>query len=199
VIGIVLFEGFETLDVFGPVQMLGRLAHHKLVAVSQAGSAVTSSQGLSTLARHAFDDAPQFDVLLVPGGMGARAEVDNPVMLAFLRRQARQASWVTSVCTGAALLAKAGLLDGRRATTNKNAFAWVAAQSDKVDWRPRARWVVDGDVMTSSGVSAGTDMALALVERLYDRQTANAAARSAEYVWNRDPEDDPFALEASKA
>ena len=198
-IGIVLFDGFETLDVFGPIQMLGRLPQHKLVAVSQTGAPAASSQGLSTVVHHAFADAPQFSVLLVPGGMGTRAEIGNTVLLDFLRRQAGYAGWVTSVCTGAALLAKAGLLDGRRATTNKAAFAWVTSQSDKVMWQPRARWVVDGNVLTSSGVSAGTDMALALVERLYDRDTAEAAARRAEYVWNDNSDDDPFALDRSHA
>ena len=91
------------------------------------------------------------------------------------------------------LLAKAGILDGRRATTNKVAFAWVASQSSRVDWQKTARWVVDGKFMTSSGVSAGTDMALGLVEKLYGRAMADSVARAAEYRWNNDPADDPFA------
>ena len=111
-------------------------------------------------------------------------------------RHARSATarWTTSVCTGAALLAKAGLLDGRSATTNKLAFDWATRQPTRVLWQRKARWVVDGSFMTSSGVSAGTDMALALVERLYGRAAAEQAAKTAEYVWNDDAGSDPFAL-----
>lgn len=194
-IGIVLFPSFETLDVYGPVQMLGRLPDYKVVFVAQRAGAVRSSQGVEAVATYSFEDAPQFDVMLVPGGMGTRQEVGNEALLAFLRRQDRGTQLTTSVCTGAALLARAGILDGRRATTNKMAFQWVASQSDKVQWVGRARWVSDGKYVTSSGVSAGTDMALSLVERLYNRELAEKQARVAEYQWNDDPDNDPFAVE----
>ncbi len=194
-IGIILFDQFETLDVFGPVQMLGRLDRHNLITVSETGAPVTSSQGITTVVHHDFAGAPRFDVLLVPGGMGTRTEIDNPVMLDFLRSRCADASWVTSVCTGAALLAKAGVLNGRHATTNKASFDWVAAQSRNVSWQPRARWVADGRFLTSSGVSAGTDMALALVSHLYDRDLARKIAERAEYVWNEDADNDPFGIE----
>ncbi len=192
-IGIILFEQFETLDVFGPVQMLGRLPDYGLFAISEHGSTIRSSQGLPAGVHYSFATAPQMDGLLVPGGQGTRREVANAALLDFLRRQSEGAAWVASVCTGAALLAKAGILDGRRATTNKIAFEWVAAQSTEIDWQRRARWVVDGKFWTSSGVSAGTDMALALVEHFYGRATASETARRAEYVWRDDPSDDPFA------
>ncbi|BCB18665.1 DJ-1/PfpI family protein [Bosea sp. ANAM02] len=197
-IGIVLFKQFETLDVFGPVQMLGRLPDYQLVALSESGASVTSSQGLSAGVHHSFATAPKLDGLLVPGGQGTRREIDNPAMLDFLRLQSEGAAWIASVCTGAALLAKAGILDGKRATTNKIAFDWVAKQSSEVDWLRRARWVVDGRFWTSSGVSAGTDMALALVAHLYDRPTAQETARRAEYVWRDDPDDDPFGIASEK-
>lgn len=119
--------------------MLGRLPNHRIVAVSQTGAPATSTQGLAKVVHHAFADAPQFDVLLVPGGAGTRIEVENPLILDFLRRQRTHATWITSVCTGSALLAKAGILAGRRATTDKAAFAWVASQSDKVSWQLHAR------------------------------------------------------------
>ncbi|WP_315763130.1 DJ-1/PfpI family protein [Sphingomonas sp. Y38-1Y] len=195
VIGIVLFAEFETLDVFGPVQMLGRLPGHRLVVVTEDGRPARSSQGIETVAHHGFADAPAIDVLLVPGGMGARREVENGAMLDFLRERSAAARWTASVCTGAALLAKAGLLDGRRATTNKVAFDWVAGLAAQVNWQKRARWVADGRFYTSSGVSAGTDMALALVAALYGRDEAEAAAARAEYVWNDDPDNDPFAID----
>lgn len=194
-IGIVLFPGFETLDVFGPVEMWARLPDYQVVMVSQHGGPVKSGQGIDTVAAYSFDTAPQFDILMIPGGGGTRTEVNNPAMLAFLRKQDRGTAWTTSVCTGSAVLAKAGLLDGHKATSNKLAFAWASSQSGKVAWQGHARWVIDGKYITSSGVSAGTDMALGLVEKLYGRPTAERTAHFAEYVWNDDPTRDPFAVE----
>lgn len=193
-IGIVLFDDFETLDVFGPVQMWGRLPAHGLLFVSADGRPVRSAQGTVIAPDRSFAMAPQFDVLMVPGGMGTRRLIDDESLLDFVRRQDRGTAWTTSVCTGAAILARAGVIDRRSATTNKLAFDWVQGLSDKVRWQRRARWVVDGKYVTSSGVSAGTDMALALVERLYDRATAEQAANVAEYRWNDDPANDPFAV-----
>jgi putative intracellular protease/amidase len=192
-IGIVLFDEFETLDVFGPVQMWGRMRGYEIVIVSQDGGPVRSSQGITTQSTYSFRTAPQLDILMVPGGTGTRAEVGNPAMLDFIRRQDKATEWTTSVCTGSALLAKAGILDGRSATTNKIGFDWATSQSTAVKWQGRARWVVDGKYMTSSGVSAGTDMALALVEKVHGRKAAQEAAQLAEYSWNDDPDNDPFA------
>lgn len=192
-IGVLIYDDFETLDVFGPVQMWGRLPDHDLVFVSGDGQPVISAQKFSTPATFSFETAPQFAVLMVPGGQGSRTQVNNAATLAFLQRQDRGTAWTTSVCTGSALLAKAGILDGRDATTNKVAFEWVSGQSERVRWQRKARWVADGKFMTSSGVSAGTDMALALVETLYGRRLADEVAQAAEYLWNDDPGDDPFA------
>lgn len=192
-IGILLFPGFETLDVYGPVQMWGRLPDHDIMMVTQDGGPVVSSQGLATLVSHSFTSAPQFDILMVPGGLGTRTQVENETLLEFVRRQDRGSEWTVSVCTGAVVLARAGVLNGRRATSNKVAFEWAVEQASDVRWQRRARWVVDGKYVTSSGVSAGMDMALHLVEISYDRATAEAAAALAEYRWNDDPADDPFA------
>ena len=100
---------------------------------------------------------------------------------------------VTSVCTGAAILARAGVLDGRRATGNKAFFQWVADQGPRVSWVREARWVVDGKFATSSGVSAGIDMALDLIARTAGTETAENLARAMEYEWHRDAGWDPFA------
>lgn len=194
-LAIVIFPDFETLDVFGPVEMWGRLPDYELVMVSEKGGLVRSAQGVETNTAYSFANAPQFDILMIPGGMGTRREVNNPAMLDFLRRQDRGTEYTTSVCTGAALLAKAGLLNARKATTNKRAWVWATSQDAKVAWEPSARWVVDGKYVTSSGVSAGTDMALALVQRLYGRDRAMQAAEVAEYVWNDVAENDPFAVD----
>jgi putative intracellular protease/amidase len=193
-IGVVLFDGFELLDVFGPLEMFGLLPEHfELSLVAATGNSIRSAQGPESVLDYRFDSSPAFDVLLVPGGRGTRREVENPVMLAWLRQQAETAQFVTSVCTGSALLARAGLLDGRRATTNKAAFDWVVTQGVLVDWQPRARWVEDDRFFTSSGVSAGMDMSLALIARILDTETAQQVAAWAEYEWHRDPEWDPFA------
>ena len=96
------------------------------------------------------------------------------------------------MCTGSALLARTGRLDGRPATSNKIAWDWVVQQGPRVRWQRRARWVDDGDVLTSSGVSAGMDMALALIARLNGHDMAVAAARNMEYIWNEDALNDPF-------
>jgi transcriptional regulator GlxA family with amidase domain len=193
-VGVLLFDRFELLDVFGPLEMLGLLDEDFAIRlISQQESAVSSAQGpRSVIDDHFADDRP-YDVLLVPGGMGTRREVENTALLQWLLRAAGRAEIVASVCTGSALLAKAGLLDGRRATTNKLAFDWVVSQGPAVQWQRRARWVEDGKFFTSSGVSAGMDMALALIAQLCGIERARQAAHWAEYVWNEDRENDPFA------
>ena len=193
-LGVILFNGFETLDVFGPVQMWGRLPDYELVMISEDGGLVRSAQGFEVRSTHSFADAPQLDILMVPGGEGTRREVDNPRMLDFLRQQDRATEWTTSVCTGSAVLAKAGILRHRKATSNKLAWVWATSQSSEVDWQAKARWVVDGKFITSSGVSAGTDMALALVKHIYGREIAERIAQGAEYTWSDDPGNDPFAV-----
>ena len=131
---------------------------------------------------------------MVPGGVGTRIELLNPVLLDYLRDQDQRTQVTTSVCTGSALLAKAGLLKGHKATSNKNAFSLAVDQDPSVDWIVKARWVDDGKYVTSSGVSAGTDMALGLVAKLYGKARAQALARSLEYEWHEDLTVDPFAL-----
>ena len=193
-IGVVLFEGFELLDVFGPLEMFGLAAEHfEIRLISETGGVVASRQGPKSVCDDSFQSAPAIDVLLVPGGIGTRREVNNPVLLNWLKERSQQAELVASVCTGSALLAKAGVLNGLRATSNKLAFAWASSQSEKVQWQKQARWVEDGKVFSSSGVSAGIDMALAVIAKLVSQQAAEDAATFAEYTWQRDANCDPFA------
>ena len=127
-LGVVLFEGFELLDVFGPLEMFGLAADHfEIRLISESGGVVASRQGPKSVCDDSFQSAPAIDVLLVPGGIGTRREVNNPVLLNWLKERSQQAELVASVCTGSALLAKAGVLDGLRATSNKLAFAWAAS------------------------------------------------------------------------
>jgi transcriptional regulator GlxA family with amidase domain len=199
VLGVVLFPDFELLDVYGPLEVLGHLKHDfEVHMVGPATGPVASVQGPRTVADHGFDDAPALDMLLVPGGLGTRREVENERFLGWLRQRAATASLVTSVCTGSALLARAGILDGQRATSNKRAWEWVVSQGPKVRWVRQARWVEDGKFWTSSGVSAGIDMTLQLVASRLGRDAAEDAAWRIEYTWHRDADVDPFVAPRSK-
>ena len=181
-VGVLLFPEFELLDVFGPLEAFGHAKDwFRLVTVAERPGPVTSSQGPRAVADHGFADCPPLEILLVPGGMGTRREVNNPALVDWIARQARRTETTTSVCTGAALLARAGVLDGRRATSNKRAFGWVAEQGPKVEWVRQARWVDDGNIVTSSGVSAGIDMALHLVTRLHSPERAQEVRRYIQY------------------
>ena len=193
-LAVLLFPEFELLDVFGPLEAFGQAKDwFRVVTVAERPGPVASAQGPRAVADHGFADCPPLDILLVPGGMGTRREVSNAALVDWIARQARGAETTTSVCTGAALLARAGVLDGRRATSNKRAFGWVAAQGPKVDWVRQARWVDDGNVVTSSGVSAGIDMALHLIGRIAGPAVRDDIATRMEYEWHSDAADDPFA------
>lgn len=193
-VGIILFPRFELLDVYGPAEMFGRLADQfRLCVVAETKGAIVSNQGASGWADASFANCPPLDLILVPGGMGTRHEVTNEAMLSFLRQRVPSCEIAMTVCTGAALFARAGLLDGRRATTNKRSFTWVESNSERVTWVKEARWVEDGRFFTSSGVSAGIDMSLAVIAKLVGREVAEQAARETEYEWHRDASWDPFA------
>jgi putative intracellular protease/amidase len=193
-LGMVLFNGFELLDVFGPLEMFGMLKDRvEIVMLAEQAGPVKSGAGPAALAEVGFADAPRLDIVMIPGGIGTRREVANPSFMDAMKTLADATPQVATICTGAGLLAKTGLLDGRKATTNKMAWKWATGQGAKVLWVPRARWVDDGKFISSSGVSAGTDMALALIAKLHGRDMAQWVADRAEYRWHDDPLDDPFA------
>jgi transcriptional regulator GlxA family with amidase domain len=192
-LGTVLYENFELLDVYGPLEMFGSIGPElRLVTVAQKAGAVPSTQGPQTVAQYSFENCPPLDLILLPGGLGTIPELQNEVLLAFLRQRAASAEVTMSVCSGSALLAKAGVLNGRRATSNKQFFSLAASQSEKVQWVEKARWVEDGNFATSSGVSAGIDMALAIIARLYGKERAERIAAWTEYEWHQDSAWDPF-------
>lgn len=192
-LGIVLYPKFELLDVYGPAEIFGNVGGKlKVVMIAEKAGPVASTQGPQVIADYGFDDCPPLDLILVPGGIGTLAELRNEGLMQWLHTRAADAEIVMSVCSGSALLAKAGLLDGRRATSNKRYFSIATDHGPKVNWIRQARWVDDGDRVTSSGVSAGIDMALAVVGRLYGTKTAESIADSCEYQWHRDADSDPF-------
>jgi len=194
-LGILLFEDFETLDVFGPVEMFGKLTDQiKIAMISQHRGLVRSVHGSLVMAEYDWLNAPHLDYLLVPGGMGTRREVYNQPLLDWIKTRSHSCEITLSVCTGAALLAKAGVLDGYQATTNKIAFEWVKEQGPKVQWIKQARWVDDGRVVTSSGVSAGIDMSLYVISRLFGEPVRDDLVRLTEYNVTTDPANDPFML-----
>lgn len=193
-VAAVVFPGFELLDLFGPLEMFGLLSEDvQIRIVSELAEPVASAQGPQVVRDSSLSDVSACDVLLVPGGPGAGQQAHNTALLASLQRLSARAEMTASVCTGALLLAKAGLLAGRRATTNKRAFHWVAEQSEGVEWVRQARWVEDGAFFTSSGVSAGMDMSLAVIAKLFGLQRARDVAMEAEYEWREVSDWDPFA------
>jgi transcriptional regulator GlxA family with amidase domain len=193
-LGALLYEDFELLDLFGPLEMFGNMQGAVEVrAVAECAGLVRSAQGPRVHADHGLGDCRRLDLLLVPGGIGTRPQVQNARLVDWLRERAGELEVAMTVCTGTALLAEAGLLDGRRATTNKMFFSWPESTWPAVRWVREARWVEDGKFWTSSGVAAGIDMALAVVARLAGQQTADFLANATEYDWHRDASWDPFA------
>lgn len=192
-LGAIFYDQFELLDVYGPLEMFGWVGPQlSVVSVSDRAGPVAPVKGPATVAEFGFDDCPQLDLLLLPGGVGTFAALENEPLLDFLRKRAPQAQVTMSVCSGSALLAKAGLLDGLRATSNKQFFDLAVQQSDRVEWVEAARWVDSGAMVTSSGVSAGMDMALAVIERLYSKEDAERICELTEYERQLDPAHDPF-------
>ncbi len=193
-IGAVIFPDFELLDLFGPLEMFGMMREEFSIGlVAQTAGSVASRQGPRSLADHSFEAREAFDIVLVPGGPGTRREVDNTVLTEWLASASEKAELVLSVCTGSALLARAGVLDARKATTNKAAFHTMTGHGPDVIWQREARWVEDGKFFTSSGVSAGIDMSLAVIAKLHGQDMAEKVAQIAEYDWRSDPNWDPFA------
>ena len=193
-LGAVLFQGFELLDYYGPLEMFGCLGDElEILVLAETDAPVASSAGPATAPDATFAAAPQCDLYLVPGGLGVLGQQDNPAMLEFLQKASEGAERFMTVCNGAAIAASAGLLDGRRATTNKIFFDTVTPRGDAVKWIESARWVEDGPFYTASGVSAGIDMALSVIAGLYGEARAEAVAILTEYTWQRDPNLDPFA------
>ena len=189
-----VFPGFETLDYFGPIEMLGGFGKEtEIVTVAKGSAPVPSCHGQRIVVDRTLAESADYDLLLVPGGDAALAEGKDPEMTDWLRAASANAERVMSVCTGSILLGMAGVLDGRRATTNKIDFTETIHLAPKVDWVKEARWVEDGKFFTSSGVSAGMDMALAVMENLFGAEMAERLALGSEYEWHRDPNRDPFA------
>jgi putative intracellular protease/amidase len=190
---VLLFDDFETLDVFGPVELFGRRKdRYQISFYSLAGGLITNNHGVAIMTGPLQNRKQVTDIFLIPGGYGTRKEVDNKLLIEMIRAIAEQSQFVLTVCTGTSLLAKTGLLDGKKATSNKRAFDWVTTQGPAVNWLKKARWVVDGKYYTSAGVSAGMDMTLGFLHDRYGIDFARKLAFEIEYTWQEDKEQDDF-------
>jgi transcriptional regulator GlxA family with amidase domain len=188
----ILFDDFETLDVFGPVEILGRLEEDfHLNFYSLNGGIIKSSQDVPVYTKTISSLNLENYILMIPGGLGTRKLVDDTVFLENLKTLSIEAEYVLTICTGSILLAKTGFLDGKNATTNKRVFKWTQ-QFPGVNWVHKARWVRDGNIYTSSGVSAGMDMALGFVADLFGYEMAKEQSIQIEYNWHEDSSWDPF-------
>ncbi|MDN3658598.1 DJ-1/PfpI family protein [Ferruginibacter paludis] len=192
-VAVLLFDNFETLDVFGPVEIFGRLTNDYQVSFySLSGGLVENTHGVSILTKHLAEIENGVDIFLIPGGYGTRVEVNNVSLIDKIKKIAELSKYVLTVCTGTALLAKTGLLDGKRATSNKRAFDWVTTQGLNVNWVRRARWVVDAKYYTSSGVSAGMDMTLGFLQDIHGIDFAREVAHTIEFTWQENKDEDEF-------
>ncbi|KAF2201343.1 class I glutamine amidotransferase-like protein, partial [Delitschia confertaspora ATCC 74209] len=225
---ILLFPSFQSLDAFGPLDVLSSLSlfYPTLsmhISVLSATIAPVSTRVLSTpdmnMTHGDFGESviptdtyanvlarggkaivegmngekmlSDIEVLLVPGGGGTRhARIEEEI--SFVREMYPRLKYVISVCTGATILSRAGVLDGKSATSNKRAWDWIKSTSDKVNWIHQARWVVDGNTWTSSGVSAGIDVTYAFLSEVYGETVADFVAKSSEYVRWTNASYDPF-------
>ena len=193
-IGLLLFDDVEELDFAGPWEVFASLCastgEGRVVTISERGGVVRCAKGLRVTADHALADAPELDVLLVPGGQGTRREVDNPALIDWIRKVGERCRWVTSVCTGVLLLREAGFAKGKRVTTHWAFVEQLRARGD-VTVLDGPRYVRDGRLVTAAGVSAGIDMALWLAGQLHSPEVARRVQRYIQY----DPSP-PYAAEA---
>jgi len=192
-VGVLLFDNFETLDVFGPVEILGRLKDlYSIRFYSLSGGLIGNSHGIFISTEKLEPEHHNPEIFIIPGGAGTRPGVNNQLLIDTIRKISVSSNYVLTICTGSALLARTGLLDGRKATSNKRAFDWVLTNGKDVNWIKHARWVVDGKYYTSSGVSAGMDMALGFLADRHGLEFARKVAFEIEYNWTEESEDDNF-------
>ncbi|MEM7524584.1 MAG: DJ-1/PfpI family protein [Pseudomonadota bacterium] len=192
-----VFPGFQTLDYFGPIEMLGGFRDEiEVVTVAKSAEPTPSRHGQRIMVDKTLAETSDYDLLFIPGGDSALEAAEDEDLMQWVRDASASADRVMAVCTGTVLLGMTGLLDGKRATTNKLDFTSTVHLAPQVEWVKKARWVKDGKFYTSSGVSAGMDMALAVAADLFGLGKALEMAEGCEYIWNRDPDEDPFAKSA---
>ena len=178
-IGLLLFPRLTQLDLTGPYEVFANTPGATVHLIWKTRDPVTAITGMKIMPDTTFDDCPQLDVICVPGGSGVAEQMEDPAVLDFLRRQAKAARYVTSVCTGALVLGAAGLLKGKRATTHWASHDFLATLGAIPT---QGRVVRDGNVFTGGGVTAGIDFALTLVAEMYGADVAQAIQLQIEYA-----------------
>jgi putative intracellular protease/amidase len=189
-LAILIFDGVQIIDYTGPYETFGHTYSHdgeafNIYTVSEKTNAITTAMGMSVNPKYSFANAPEPNVLVIPGG-DVRAQLENPAVLKWLQDKSKNAEITMSVCNGAFILAKAGLLDGLEATTTSNLIPMLREAAPKVKVVDDRRFVDNGRIITTAGLSSGIDGALHVIEKLYGRGTAQMAALGMEYNW--DPE-----------
>jgi transcriptional regulator GlxA family with amidase domain len=196
-VGILIFPDVEVLDFCGPFEVFSvtRLGEERrreesspfeVLLLAESMDPVVATGGLRVLPHQRLDTCPPLDILVVPGGWGTRREIHNPHILAWIVQRAKEVEMLTSVCTGAMLLAQAGLLDGRRATTHWRSLDWMRQSFPAIRVQNDLHVVDEGAVLTSAGISAGIDMALLVVTRYFGEGVGRATARHMEYAFPDD-------------
>lgn len=193
-----MFDDVEVLDFCGPFEVFSAVrlneekrreepSPFKVILIAETADAITTTGGMKVLPHCTFQTCPHLDILVVPGGWGTRKQLNNPVLLDWLRAQNTKVELLTSVCTGSMVLGFAGLLDGLHATTHWRSLDWMRDSFPSVSVEYRKHFVQDGRVFTSAGISAGIDMSLKVVAHCFGEQIARATARHMEYPY---PEND---------
>jgi transcriptional regulator GlxA family with amidase domain len=185
-IGVVVFDDAEELDFAGPWEVFTvassiKPGAHEVMLVAESDRPVRCAKGLRVLPDVTFENCPKLDVVLIPGGQGTRREADNKPMLDWIAKVSKDCQWVTSVCTGALLLAAAGPAKGKRVTTHWAFVETLRSRKDVSEVLDNMRYVRDGNVVTAAGVSAGIDMALWLTGQLHSPDFARSVQRIMEY------------------
>lgn len=187
-VGLFLFNDVEVLDFAGPFEVFSVTAlddgsqPFKVKTISEDGNSITAKNGLTVVPDYSFETAPSFDILIIPGGSGARKnEIRKPHVISWIRQQAEMVLQLASVCTGSLLLAEAGLLNGLQATSHWASVDQMEQDYPLVDVVRGTKFVDEGRIITSAGISAGIDMSFRLIERLLGRKQAFDTAKRMEY------------------
>ena len=188
--GLLLFHDAEELDFVGPWEIFtmsamvhgeGTLPEGRVFMISEDGNPVRCAKGMRVEVDYSIDNAPDFDVLLIPGGQGTRVEVENKRLIDWIKSRADSLKWITSVCTGSYLLAEAGLADGKKITTHWGFIDGLRDHGKAGEVVEKIRYVRDGNLVTSAGVSAGIDMALWLIGEIWGPEHARTVQHYVEY------------------
>lgn len=190
-VGILLFDDVEVLDFAGPFEVFAvtaakrddgeRYSPFEVTTISEDGQKITARNGLKVQPDYSFELAPVYDLLVIPGGMGTRGLVYNKVVVAWIAKRFAEVQWMTSVCTGSFLLAEAGLLEGKRATTHWESIERMRDTYPAVIVEENVKFIDEDRIVTSAGISAGINMAFHMVSRLLGIEVAKETARTMEY------------------